>query len=152
MFFIITFFFAWAVWLLLADKSRWRELFIVGIFASLLGITTDLIMEHYKLWDYYSTNTNPLIVHFFDDFSIYFVIPYLFIQWLPKKRNILNLFLYFFIWTSISIAIESIFIYSNHMDHHKTWDLFYSYIADWFLFLVFYQFHKAFKLVKLSII
>lgn len=150
MFYIFTFFITWIIWLLLADKSRWRELILVGMFASFLGITTDIIMEHYKLWDYHSAKTNPLIAHFFDDFSLYIVIPYLFIQWLPKKRNVLNMVFYFFIWTSISITIEFIFIYFNHMNHHKNWSLISSYIADWFLFWVFYQFHKLFKLEKLS--
>lgn len=149
MFFIISFSIAWTAWLILADKSRWRELFIVGIFASLLGTITDLLMLHFKYWHYHEANTSPLIIYFFDDFSLYIVVPYLFIQWLPRQQTFINMVKYFFIWTALTISTEFFFIITNHMDHYKGWNLGYSYLADWGLFWIFYQFHKIFKLEKL---
>lgn len=152
MFFIISFFIIWVVWLVFADKKRWRELFLVGIFASLLGTATDNIIHHYKLWDFHSVYLFSLALDLFDDLSIYIVVPYLFIQWLPleDKRNALNMFIYFFIWTAISITIEYVFLATNHMQHHGNWNLWHSYISDWVLFWIFYQFHKLFKLNMLS--
>jgi hypothetical protein len=56
MFFVFRFILVWTIWLIFADKKRWKELFPVGIFAGLLGSTTDSMSTHYKLWHYQSTS------------------------------------------------------------------------------------------------
>ncbi|MFC4767481.1 CBO0543 family protein [Effusibacillus consociatus] len=131
----------WLAWMLFADKKRWRELLPVGILGSALGSTTDNIMEHYKLWEYHGGG-HPLIPALTDDWGIFLVIPYLFIQWLPKQQTFGNLFVYWFMWTGITTGIEWIYVTTNHMHYHKWWHIGYSYLADWFLFCLFYQFHK----------
>ena len=60
------------------------------------------------------------------------------------------MFGYWFLWTSICISIEWVFVVTKHMDHHNGWTFWHSYIADWFLFWVFYQFHKWFQLELLG--
>lgn len=138
----------WIAWAILADKKRWRELFLVSLFAVSLGLLTDVIMVYYPLWTYICQN--QLLGFLLNDFGCYVVIPYLFIQWLPRKQSFQPMFVYFFIWTCISISIELLFLKTNHMTYDKWWNLTLSYLADWFLYWLFYIFHKGFCLRELS--
>lgn len=151
MFFIVRFIVFWAVWLLVADKKRWKELFPVAFFAALLGQFSDqAFMKFYKLWEYHEPHDTGPIYSFFlevlNDLSVYMVVTYLFIQWLPNNRTAWNMFRYWFSWTVFAIMVELIHIKTGHMTYHQWWNLGYSYLADWILFWVFYQFHKRFKL------
>lgn len=146
MFFVIRFAIEWTIWLLFADKKRWRELFPVAFFASLLGCLTDDLMHHYRLWEY----DGQLLSDFTNNFGCYVVVTYLFIQWLPKGEKFWNLFLYWFIWTGFAISYEWLHIITNHMVYHQWWGIHLSYIADWILFFIFYQYHKIFNFKKLS--
>ncbi|MDF9409733.1 hypothetical protein L7E55_15480 [Pelotomaculum isophthalicicum JI] len=132
----------------MADKKRWRELFIVSILASFLGCITDEIMHHYTLWQY--KNGHPLLINMADDFGVYAVVTYLFIQWLPKNQTFQIMFGYLLAWTSFAISIELLYYFSNHLVYYQWWNSWHSYVADWFLFLLFYQFHKVFNLKELS--
>jgi hypothetical protein len=85
-----------------------------------------------------------------DDFEIYDVVTYLYLQWLPKTRRLLDLFTYIFPWTLFAVLIEYIHINTGHMAHHHGWTFWYSYVADWTLFLMFYTYHKIFHFEKLS--
>ncbi len=148
MFCLIGFVISWIVWAIFSDKKRWRELFVVSIFASYLGCLTDVLIEHYPLWQY--QGGNPLLLHFFDEFGWYIVVPYLFIQWFPQKKSFPRVFGYFLIWTGITIAIEWIHLFTNHIVYKQWWNLGWSYTADWILFSLFYLFHKVFKLNRLT--
>jgi hypothetical protein len=147
LFFIFRFIISWTIWIIFADKKRWRELFPVSIFAVYLASITDIIVHHYTLWRYHPST---LITELFDDTGIYIVVTYLFIQWLPKKKTFSCMFMYWFVWTGITITIEWIHIVTGHMEHYKWWNYGWSYLADWILFFLFYQFHKVFELKKLS--
>ena len=118
MFFIVSFIIVLGTWLIFADKTRWRELLPVGFFAGFLGAITDGIVCHYRLWDYHDTLIPSVIVMMGDDLSIYIVVVFLFIQWLPTKRMLWNMVLYWFMWTAIAITIEWIHITTGHMHHH----------------------------------
>lgn len=152
MFWVIRFILFWLVWILLADKKRWKELLPVCFFAALIGSTTDTIMHHYQLWIYETMQTN-LLADITDDWSVYIVVTYLFIQWLPKDKGFLNMFLYWVAWTTITITIELIHVYSGHMSYPKQswWNPWWSYGTDWLLFWVFYKFHQIFNHEKLSL-
>lgn len=140
---------SWIVWVVLADKRRWREIFPVSMFASFLAMLTDHIMEDgYRLWDYHGAH--PLVATLFDDLGIYFVVTYLYIQWLPKNRSALNMFKYTSIWAGTAIIIEFTHIATGYMEHHGWWTPGHSYIADWILFILFYKFYKAFGFHRLS--
>jgi len=147
MFYIVLFILSWGVWLFLADRRRWRELFPVSVFASFLGCLTDNIMHYYRLWEYLSGD--PLLPHLLDNIGIYMVVPYLFIQLLPKRRTIWIMLAYWMIWTGFAIGLEWVHLVTNHMEHHMWWSLWHSYAADWFLFGLFYQFHRVFRLSRL---
>jgi len=150
----MTFFYAnfviyWTCWLLFADKTRWRELFPVCIFASFLGLVSDQIVHLYKAyWEYYGSES-IIIIDLLDDFGAYVVVTYLFIQWLPQKRTFFRMFSYWFAWTSLAITIEYVHIVTGHMAHYHGWSYLHSYVSDWILFLIFYQYHKVFQFEKL---
>lgn len=148
MFFYIRFILVWTTWLIFADKRRWRELFPVAFFAGYLGLMADVVMNYYKLWEY--RNGNILFADISDNIGIYLVATYLFIQWLPHHKTAWNMLLYWFIWTSFTIGIEWLHIRTGYMVHREWWNLGYSYLADWFLFWLFYQFHKVFRLKELN--
>jgi hypothetical protein len=149
-FFYARFVIAWACWLLFADKSRWKELFPVCTFASFLGLITDQIVDWYiPYWEYYGSEPK-IIRNLLDDFDVYIVVTYLFIQWLPKKQSFFSMFSYWFTWTALAIAIEHVHVMTGHMAHYHGWTFWHSYISDWLLFWIFYQYHKILKLEKLS--
>lgn len=138
-FYLCWFIAAWTAWLLLADKRRWREMAPVCTLASLLGILTDNLMDHYPLWQYAEPE---LFSHLADDFAIYIVVTYLFIQWLPARRTPGRMLRYWFLWTAAAITIETIYWRTGHIVYHQWWNMLCSYTADWILFWVFYSYHK----------
>ncbi|MCL6638988.1 MAG: hypothetical protein K6T80_04805 [Firmicutes bacterium] len=139
---------AWVIWLIFADKKRWRELLPVGVFAGFLGSTSDTLMANYPLWEY--PGDRPLIPLLTDDWSIYIVVPYLFVQWLPGRREFWPRLVYWFIWTAVTSGVEFVHVATGHMVYHRWWNLGWSYAADWILFWLFYQYHKIFQLSRLS--
>lgn len=149
MFWVIRFIFFWLIFILLADKRRWRELLPVSIFSIALGATTDNIMHHLLMWSYDDKQTS-LIADLTDDWSVYIVVTYLFIQWLPKNKNFRNMFIYWLIWTTITIAIEFIHVYTRHMTYSTWWNIGWSYLSDWLLFYIFYKYYQIFKLKEFS--
>ena len=150
MFFIERAVIAWIVWLICADKNRWREILPVCVLASFLAALTDLLMKEYKLWEYYS-ELGSLCTIFLDEFEVYPVVTYLFIQWLPKNRTFASMFWYWFKWTGLAIAIEWIHVHAGYMMYFQWWNMGCSYIADYILFWIFYKFHQALHLEKLSL-
>ena len=103
-------------------------------------------MHYFPYWDYYAPDLHPLLVILFDDFDVYPVITYLFIQWLPHNQSFWRMFSYWFVWTGIAIIIEYIHVATGHMAHLNGWAFWHSYLADWFLFWLFYQYHRIFEL------
>jgi len=138
---------SWALWLPFADKTRWRELFPVSVLASLLAFFTDLLMYHDKLWEYDGGILTPILVN---GFGIYIVITYLFIQWLPRQKTFWPMAAYWFVWNGVASLIEYIEIKTGHMAYHLWWNIGWSYVADTLLYYIFYQYHKAFQLERLS--
>lgn len=147
MFYIVSFALSWMVWLVLADRSRWREIFPVCVFANVLSLNTDLLVIYYPLWEYIG---HPLLIHLADDLGIYPVVTYLFIQYLPGERTGGNMLKYWLIWTTIAVSIELIFVRTGHIRYPLWWDTWHSYAADWVLYWLFYKFHAVFRLEKLS--
>lgn len=147
MFYGVWFILAWIFWLLFADRSRWREMIPVCIFAISLALATDVLVLHYPLWENIGP---PLLYHLTDDLGIYPVVTYLFIQFLPANHTIKNMFAYWLLWTTIAVAIELIYISFGYIRYHQWWNTLHSYVADWFLYWLFYQYHKILKLEKLS--
>lgn len=149
-FFYARFLITWTCWLLFADKSRWKEILPVCIFASFLSLITDQVVDrHIPYWEYYGTE--PKIVrNLLDDFGLYMVVTYLFIQWLPQKQTFFRMLYYWFIWTALAIFIEHIHVITGHMAHYHGWTFWHSYVSDWILYWIFYQYHKILQLEKLS--
>ncbi|WP_052947662.1 CBO0543 family protein [Aneurinibacillus tyrosinisolvens] len=148
MFFMLRDLIAWFIWLLIADKERWREIVPVCFFAGFLGATTDNIIHHHPLWTYPSKQ--PLLPLLGDDWGIYFVVTYLFIQSLPKQHTFWRISLHLFIFANTGLIIEWLHVITNHMTHERWWNYGYSYFANVILYLMFYYFYKIFRLPKLN--
>ncbi|MDR3590417.1 MAG: hypothetical protein P4N41_12260 [Negativicutes bacterium] len=147
MFYVAWFIFAWIVWLRFADKTRWREILPVCIFAKALALGTDVLMFYYPLWEYLGP---PYLIHLADDLAIYPVVTYLFIQWQPGSRTVKDRLSYWMIWTTVAIAVELIYVHFGYMRYHLWWSTWHSYAADWFLYWLFFKFHRILRLEKLS--
>lgn len=149
-FFYARFFIIWACWLLFADKSRWKEIVPVCVFASSLGLIADQIVDSYiPYWEYYGSEPE-IVINLIDEFEVNPIATYLFIQWLPQKQTFFRMFSYWFAWTAFAITIEHIHVITGHMAHYHGWTLWHSYISDWILFGIFHQYHKILQLDKLS--
>ncbi|HWR06150.1 CBO0543 family protein [Sporomusa sp.] len=148
-FYYIRFVLFWILWLIFADKSRWRELFAVGIFAGFLDGFADIFSFHYPLWKYHPPDS--VVPNLFDNMGVYIVVSYLFIQWLPKNPSVVRMLMYWFLWTAFAIAIEWVHVHMGYMTYDSGWRMEYSYIADWIIYWMLYKFHKVFELRKLSV-
>jgi hypothetical protein len=133
---------------LFSDKERWREIFPVSLLASMLGCLTDMIMQYYPLWQY--QDGNPMFIHSVNDFGVFLVVTYLFIQWLPKRQTFWRMAAYWFIWTGAVISLEFFYNRTGRLVYHQWWNIWCSYLADWFLFALFYSYHRLFRFEKLS--
>jgi hypothetical protein len=147
MFYVFWFILAWGIWLLYANKSRWCEMIPVCIFAICLALATDVLMIYYPLWEY---TGSPLLYHLADDLGIYPVVTYLFIQFIPSGRTVKTMLTYWLICTSFAVSIELTYAYFGYIRYHQWWNTWHSYVADWFLYWLFYQYHKILKLDRLS--
>lgn len=138
LFWVGQFFSFWLVWFTFAKRGRWHEYLPTCILASFTSVLVESGTYFYSLWKY---SSHPLVAFYLNAFGVYIVVMYLFLQWLPKKRTIANMLKYWFIWTAIVIVIERVHLLLGHMWYLKWWNSGYSYIADWFLFLIFYKYH-----------
>lgn len=138
----------WSIWIIFADKKRWRELFPVSFMAGLYGTTSDIITYYYPLWKY-DGDISPM-PRLINTWGIYIVVVYLFIQNIPARRTLGRMLGYWLFWTSISITIEKIHAIMGHITYPLWWNIYYSYLADWVLFSSFYLYYKLFNFEKLS--
>jgi hypothetical protein len=142
-YFIIVFLICWLIFWIKADKSRAKELYGAVIYTSFLGLLTDLIMIHYKLWSYNGMPQAIISIPLTLDFGIYPVVAYLYTQTLPETwgkiaRNAL-------FWTLPAITFEYITLHVGSMKHHLWWNLWLSFIADILIYLsiaVVYRFYR----------
>lgn len=126
------------IWLLLADRSRWKEILPVCLVASYVSFIVDQICELFDLWQYIPLHPLANLVN---GFGVYIVVTYLFIQWLPKQYTWYTMAAYFFVWTAVAISIEWFHIYTGHMMYGDWWNMGFSYASDWLLFWIFYKFY-----------
>lgn len=148
MFWILSLFLSWIVWALLADKRRWREILPVSIFASWLSFVTEAWMHYvYQLWSYSET---PIVPLFGNAFGIYILMPYLYIQWLPKNKTVKYMLVYIFLWAGFAIFFELVHWRLEKIIYHEWWNIGYSYISDWILFWIFYKYYSLTNLQKLG--
>ncbi len=137
-FWIGQFIFSWTMWLIFAKKGQWHKYLSVCIFASWLSLVVEAIMVYYNLWSY---SGHPLVGLLVNGFGVYIVTLYLFTQWLPDDHSFKTLFWYFFKWTLAAIIFEMIHAWLGHITYHKWWNIGFSYLADWFLFWLFFKYH-----------
>lgn len=147
LFWYIRFALEWCIWIVFADKKRWRELLPVSFFAGLLAMITDIITFYYPLWKY-DGDISP-IPRLLNTWGIYVVVVYLFIQYLPAKKSFGRMLSYWFAWTTLTMIIEKVHIITGHMTYHLWWTAYHSYFANWSLFLIFYLYYKIFNFERL---
>lgn len=130
------FIFSWTMFLLFGNKKRIPELFPSALFSSYLALFTDILMEKYELWSYTDPPLSPQGIKLLLGFGIYFIVAYLFMQFLPvswwKKL------IYTFFWTLFAIIFEYFYLKNGLIKHHMWWTLWMSYLADWIIFGLIY--------------
>ena len=67
-----------------------------------------------------------------------------------KNAHSLRCFFHWFAWTALAISIEYIHVKTGHRAHYNVLTFWHSYISDWILFWLFYQYHKILQLEKLA--
>jgi quercetin dioxygenase-like cupin family protein len=145
--FIILFLASWTAFWLLADLTRWREFAPASLLAMIMSLTTDTVVRAYPLWSYDDTITHlpTVAVIILDDFGIYPVVAYLFLQYFPSRQARMAGYRYFIFWTTGVILLEMLFVSQNWMTHNLWWCLPHSYIADWLIFSLLLFFYRRFQ-------
>lgn len=126
-----------------ADKKLFFKFLSTCYLAMILGLTTDIITSYYPLWTYTSNNPlEKLLITFFDDFGVYFVVTYLFLQTIPKKETFISVTVHILYWSLLALVIEIIAHKIGWIKYDFWWNTLYSYISDWILYIVFYLHYK----------
>ncbi|MTI86064.1 MAG: hypothetical protein FH756_19745 [Firmicutes bacterium] len=152
MYFIVLFVLAWTWFYFRANKKRAREIYGAAIFASLLGLMTDLIMVHYNLWSYSGLPQPLYTIPLLLEFSVYPVVSYLFVQKLPPTWK--DIFKRILIWTLFAGLLEWITLETGYMQHKLWWNLWLSVVADvmiFFLITGIYRFYSPAYVSKTNI-
>jgi len=109
----------------------------------IFAFLTDLLMFVYPLWEYPSKNDLHLFIkQVMHTFTLYPIVTYFFLQTLPKKTNLMMVIRHIFLCSIIAISLEFVYLKTGYMEHNKWWNLGYSYLADWILYLIFFFHHK----------
>lgn len=134
---------SWICFLIFADKKKFFIFLPTCYLAMILGLMTDILTYQYPLWEYPApSGLGKLFRTYSDEFGVYFVVTYLFIQTLPKKLIIFKLIKHIFYWSILAVSIEVIALATGSMKHGLWWNTGYSYICDWILFIIFYNHYK----------
>lgn len=140
---IALFIISWIIYIFFADKSKLPRFLSTVYFGMIVALMSDLFMHVVELWKFNIENRlHIFIARWVTSWGVYFVIMYLFLQWLPKKQSFSSMFKYLFYWTTFSIIAEWFFLKMDWFIHVKWWNLFHSYWADWVLYLIFYFHYK----------
>ena len=138
----ITFIICWLTFLFFSNKKKF-PLFITTVYLGIiLALITDLMMFVYPLWHYPGTKIEQFCIQLLNGFGIYFVVIYFFLQSLPKKQTVITVARHVFHWSLFVILFEMLYLYIGFIKHGLWWNLGFSYVADWFLFIIFYIHHK----------
>jgi hypothetical protein len=140
---IIKFILSWALFLFFGNRKKFSLIVPTCYLAVILALVTDLLMFVYPLWEYKSDTQMQLFTkQMLNAFGIYYVVTYLFLQTLPKNQTFLKVQLHIFYWTMLAILKESLALKLGYITHRIWWNLWWSFIADWVLFYIFYIHHK----------
>lgn len=135
---IVTFIISWLVFLFFANKRKYPLYALTGYVGIIFALITDLMMFVYPLWDYPGTKGNLLFTQILNAFGLYFVVIYFFLQLLPQKQTVLSVIRYIFYWSIFVISLEVFYLYIGFIKYGLWWNIGFSYIADWGLFISFY--------------
>jgi hypothetical protein len=143
-FFTTVFIVSWLCFWIFANKKKFFQFLPSCYIAIILAYTADFIADKYpSLWHYpASTTLQRISIELSDDYGVYPVVVYLFIQWLPKTQNIWSMFRYILLWTTFCILLEYIAVKIGSEVYGPLWNIGKSYVADWILFLFFYSHYK----------
>lgn len=135
---------SWLYFFIFADKRKIPLFYSTCLLAMYLASTVDSLGGHYySLWDYPDSNKlRSFTHHLLQQFGVYPVVVYLFLQTLPKKQNLIRILLHIFYWSILALAIEWIAIKTGFMEYKNRWNLGWSYLADWILYFIFYLHYK----------
>ncbi|KEO83057.1 cupin domain-containing protein [Tumebacillus flagellatus] len=142
--FLILFLVSWAAFWKFGDLRQWRRLLPAVLLSMVMSLTSDSVTDHYPLWTYHDTTgwMPYLAIRLIDDFGVYPVTAYLFLQYMPSPNRQVR---YFMTWTLAVILLETLFVFQGWMVHKDWWSIACSYIADWLIFFLLYRFTVLFN-------
>jgi len=98
LYFVTLFVLSWTWFIGLADKTKFRIFFPTCLLAMYLASTVDFYAHHYGLWNYPApTDKQTYWYHLSQQFGIYPIVVYFYLQWLPLTeigRSCLNTFFF----------------------------------------------------------
>ena len=141
---ITLFVISWICFFIFADRKNFHLFYSTCLLSAYLSSAVDFFAtEHYVLWDYpQGTRLQTYLYHLMQQFGVYPVVVYLFLQTLPKKEDKFHLIRHVFYWTIFSIVVEWLATQIGFMKYEKWWNSGWSYFSDWILFFVFYLHYK----------
>ncbi|WP_222429916.1 cupin domain-containing protein [Paenibacillus cremeus] len=134
MFYFLVFVISWLSFVCFAQKKRFGELYPTILIAMIMSLSSDVVTLLFPLWQYQDVDTNyPLLSRvLLDDFGIYPVIAYFYVQSLPSKLN--KWFMYTLIWSFAGISVEGLMLHLGYMVYSLGWSLLWSFVSNWIIF------------------
>ena len=134
--------------LLLADKSRMRDLFPSLLFMVYFRFTEQyLLVDILHVWDYESLSTplaNIMNIPVLVDVFFYPPMGYLYVQYYPKTRP--ARLLYAIAWATAFMINEQIAVRGGHIEQEASWHPFLSFLLFLVMMLLLILQHKLYSL------
>jgi hypothetical protein len=112
---------SWICFFIFADKKKFHLFYPTFLFSAFIACAADFFAtEHYLLWDYpQGTKIQTYFFHLMQQFGIYPVVTYLFLQTRPKQQITLTLTKHIFYWTILAIVLEWLALKMGFIKHEK---------------------------------
>lgn len=133
---------SWICFFIFADTKKFHLYWTTCLLAMFLACTVDSFAHDFSLWEYPKPKKMHYLHHTMQQFGVYPIVVYLYIQTLPQKQNTLSVIRHIFYWSSLAVVIEWLATRTGYMEYQKWWNLGWSYLCDWILYLIFYFHHK----------
>lgn len=138
MIYILVFLLSWSIFAIAAKKHVFHAIHSTALLAVVMSLSSDIFVRHYPywLWSFRNMKESPFNVFYelADDFGIYYVIAYLYIQYSPNRLK--TWLPYTSCWTIGGIILEYVIVKNHHLNYFNGWTFLHSFIADWIIFII----------------
>lgn len=128
----------------LGDWRQWRKFYPTILFVISVDFFVSILTYEHPLWYFHRSVVTPnhTVADFFIALTNFPPMILVFLSHYPVKPPLLHQFAYVSAWALGNFVIETIFLYTGLMSYHNGWNLWWS-VLFWFLMFVVVRLHSV---------